>query len=670
MRSNLLPAVGVLVSTVLAGTAGAQTAAQDAARFGSREDVLHLSIAPDGSKIAVVSPAPEGGENIIVTSLDGKSKDAIIRGSRGGSERIARCDWLTPDRLSCQMMLIMKRPTGLVSYTRLMAVNANGSDPRIVEPTVNLNEIGEAYFGGDLVDFTAPDGGNTVLMTHVFVPSAQTGRYTASRVQGLGVISIDTMKRTYKIVEQPKITAESFISDGYGHVRVMGLRSANHSGYSVKRAAYQFRMADSREWLPLSETHDEAAGILGFVPLAVDPKLDVVYGLENKTGYAALYKRRLVPGAQSELVLGSDKVDIDGPVRIGRHQRVVGVSYATETRKVEFFDPQLAKLRENLGKVFPTGTQIGFVDSTEDEGKLVLLATSDINPGTYYLYDKATHQMGELLPIRPQLAGMKMAVMKPVTYPAGDGTQIPAYLTLPPGAAEANGGKGLPAIVMPHGGPSARDEWGFDWLVEFFAHRGFAVLQPNYRGSAGFGTKWSNGNAFRSWQTAIGDVNDAGRWLIAQGITTPDKLGIFGWSYGGYAALQAQVLDPDLFKAVVAVAPVTDLDMLRAEFRDFADYRLVENELGGANISAAASPAQNAQRFKAPVLMFHGTLDQNVSVAESRLMLGKLQGAHKQAELIEFPDLDHQLFSNAARTRLLATSEAFLRKAFGMPEAK
>src|SRR5204863_8346949 len=140
----------------------------------------------------------------------------------------------------------------------------------------------------------------------------------------------------------------------------------------------------------------------------------------------------------------------------------------------------------------------------------------------------------------------------PVSYPAKDGVAVPAYLTWPPGK---EGAKGLPAIVMPHGGPGARDEWGFDWLAQFFAASGCVVLQPNYRGSGGYGDDWYQRNGFRSWPTAIGDVLDAGRWLVAQGIAPADKPGLVGWSSGGSAVVQAAGTDYSCFQAVGASAP-------------------------------------------------------------------------------------------------------------------
>jgi dipeptidyl aminopeptidase/acylaminoacyl peptidase len=174
-------------------------------------------------------------------------------------------------------------------------------------------------------------------------------------------------------------------------------------------------------------------------------------------------------------------------------------------------------------------------------------------------------------------------------------------------------------------------------------------------------------NGFQSWRTAIGDVNDAGRWLQKEGIAAPGKLAIVGWSYGGYAALQSAVLDPDLYKAIVAVAPVTDLDLLRNQYLNFTSYRLVDAEIGRGPHVEQGSPARNAARFKAPVLMFHGDKDENVRVDESRLMKDRLAGAGKRVEYIEFPGLDHYLADPTARTRLLSTSDAFLRKELSIP---
>jgi dipeptidyl aminopeptidase/acylaminoacyl peptidase len=240
---------------------------------------------------------------------------------------------------------------------------------------------------------------------------------------------------------------------------------------------------------------------------------------------------------------------------------------------------------------------------------------------------------------------------------------IPAYLTLPPGNDTPHG---LPAIVLPHGGPSARDNWGFDWLAQFFAARGFAVLQPNYRGSAGYGDEWFEHNGFKSWDIAIGDVVAAGHWLIATGTADPSRLGIVGWSYGGYAALQSVDVDAGLFKAIIAIAPVTDLAALKEEHRWWGDFALVSDFVGSGPHMREGSPIYHADKFKQPVLLFHGTSDRNVSVEESRHMAQALQSAGVQNELVIFQDRDHQLEDSEVRADMLRRSDAFLRRVFGM----
>ncbi|MEZ0241926.1 MAG: alpha/beta hydrolase family protein, partial [Sphingomonas sp.] len=305
---------------------------------------------------------------------------------------------------------------------------------------------------------------------------------------------------------------------------------------------------------------------------------------------------------------------------------------------------------------------ITFVDASEDDTKLLLWAGSDVDPGRYYVFDRTAKKLTEIMLTRPPLEGATLAPVKSVTFTATDGTQIPAYLTLPPGSD----GKNLPTIVMPHGGPESRDEWGFDWLAQYFAARGFAVLQPNFRGSAGYGQAWFVENGFKSWRTAIGDVNDGGRWLIAQGIADPARLAIVGWSYGGYAALQSAVLDPDLFKAIIAIAPVTDLGKTKEEARYFANYGIVSDFIGDGPHINEGSPARNATRFKAPVLMFHGEMDANVGVAQSRLMEARLKEAGRPVELVTYPRLDHGLLDSRVRIGMLDRSDVFLRKTLAL----
>lgn len=632
-----------------------------AAAFGAREYVQQISLSPDGKQAAMITPAAGRGARLVILDLTGAAEPRSILSSSGDPERLSQCSWSTDTRLVCQVYVVVKGAEGRLTFSRMIAVNSDGTEVKVLSAQTNDRSLRMSQNGGAIIDWATDDMPGGVLMTRDYVPEKTTGTHLANEEDGMGVDRVDTLTLAHQPVERPKLNAVEYIGDGRGAIRIMGVRPKRASGYAGDTIQYFYRAANEREWRAFGQLKVGSNGYGGFDPYAVDPGLNVVYGFDAQDGRRALFKVALDDTLKRELVLARPDVDLAGLVRIGRQKRVVGVSFVTDRRETEFFDPELRKLGVALGKALP-GRLVTFIDASADESKLLLFAGGDSDPGLYYLFDKKTRRMEELIPARPQTQGYKLATVKAVTYPAADGTQIPGYLTLPAGSD----GKNLPAIVMPHGGPSARDEWGFDWLAQFFAHQGYAVLQPNYRGSAGYGADWFQKNGFQSWRTAIGDVSDGGRWLVKQGIARPGKLAIVGWSYGGYAALQSAVVDPDLFKAVVAIAPVTDLETLRSEFLNFTNYLQVSAFIGKGPHVTEGSPAQNASAIKAPVLLFHGDLDANVGIGESRLMERKLKAAGRSVELIEFKGLDHQLDDDMARTQMLGKADDFLRASLGL----
>jgi len=451
------------------------------------------------------------------------------------------------------------------------------------------------------------------------------------------------------------------LSDGRGIVRVIGLRSKLIGGeQDTGVIEFRYRQQGSRDWQKLCDY--DSVGNAGFLPYAVDSERNVVFGFKEKDGRRAVYTVTLDDSSKEELVFARPDVDVDELIRFGRRKRVVGASYATDVRQAVFFDAELQRLTASIAKALPGHVMTRIVDSSGDGDKLLIFAGSDSDPGVYYLFDRQSHHLDTFLVVRTELEGIKLASAKPVSYPAADGTMIPGYLTLPPGRENE---KGLPAIVMPHGGPGARDEWGFDFLSQFYAARGYAVLQPNFRGSTGYGEAWLQQDGFRSWPVAIGDVLDAGHWLVSQGIADPRKVGIVGWSYGGYAALQSAVVEPGFFKAVVAIAAVTDLQALKEEHRNWSDFRMVSNYVGDGPQARAGSPAENAAKIKVPVLLFHGAMDRNVSIAQSKEMDDRLTAAGVRHELVTFNNLDHHLEDSAGREAMLRKSDQFLQDAFG-----
>lgn len=632
------------IATVALAASSQQT--DPAAAFGARPSLGMLSLSPDGASIAYVIPAEGQGSVLFTLRLGDHPRPVPALAADGKSWRMYRCDWVANTRLACEIYVVKRSPAAnmeLVTLSRIIALDADGKNQRLLS-TESRSRFDIEFYGGAIID-RLPDEDGVVLMSR-------------ESQHGLGVDRMDTRTGQSQTAEPPRDGAVSYLSDGRGHVRIMATRVMDNSLGQVRSyLKYLYRTATSRDWQPLGSY--DFLDRTGFLPLSIDPDLNAVFGLKKKDGRDALYKVSLDGSLREDLVFERPDVDVSGTVEIGRRQRPIGVAYVTDRPHIHYFDPDIETMHASLARVLPQNSEIDIPDSSTDESDLLVTAASDHDPGNYFLFDRKARQMRPLLAVREQLDGVPLASVKAIDYPAQDGTRIPAYMTLPAGKDSA---KGLPAIVMPHGGPGARDIGGFDWLAQFFAHQGYVVLQPNFRGSAGYGEAWFEHNGFQSWKIAIGDVLDAGRWIVAEGGADPAKLAIVGWSYGGYAALQSAIVDPKLFKAVIAIAPVTDLQELKDDHRGWSDHQFIERFIGDGPHVREGSPLRNVSRLEAPVLLFHGTFDRNVDYRQSRDMAAACSAAHARCELVTFEGLDHQLEDSAARTQLLRKSEDFLKQ--------
>lgn len=666
MKSTVPGLWGLFSCVLLAGAAFtspvmASEAEEDAKRFGARSSVLDISLSPSGTKLAWIAPGPGHTEQLFVIDMvDGKGVTPISTNSAVHAD-LSRCEWATDERLVCEVYGMSKAGDGvLVPFTRMFTIGDDGSDVTSLTERSTSRSLGFNQDGGDIVALDIEGEEGRLLMTRNYIPERTTGTRMASSKEGLGVDQIDVENGKRRTELQPDAGADYYIADDKGYVRLKARSATDSSGYVKDSRMYLVRESGKNNWERLADITLNGEQI-EFTPAAIDAGSNQLFAYSTINGYVALVGIPLDGSGTAKIIAARDDVDVDGLVRIGRQRRVVGVSYATEKRAVEYFDEELASLAKALGQALPKQPLINFAGASSDESKLIIIASSDTDPGTVYLFDKGAKKLEVLLAMRDPLVDRTMGEMRPITFPASDGTQIPGYLTLPPGSD----GKGLPAIVLPHGGPAARDYWGFDWMVQFFTARGFAVLQPNFRGSAGYGEAWFGRNGYQEWDVAIGDVNDAGRWMISEGIAAPDKLAIVGWSYGGYAALQSQVVDPQLYKAVVAIAPVTDLEYLRSDARAYTNFRFRDEQLGRGPHIDAGSPRRHAEKFAAPVALFHGTLDVNVDVRHSKGMADALNDAGKPVTYVEFEDLRHGLRDSDARTRMLGSIDSFLTQSLG-----
>ncbi len=641
----------ILMAGALAQPAVAADIAALAADYGARPAARAVRLSPDGDKILYLAASGTQGTTLLTADIATGATKALLVASDAGLAP-TRCEWKSQARIICSLLLISEINARTVYFARTLSIAADGSDKIVLGPKPSDKDVGIDQVRSHIIDYL-PDDPDHVLMQIDVVDKIELGTNVTHK-SGLSVQLVDVATNRMTMVERPNKQAISFASDDHGGVRYMATSDSDSAGFQRDNLNRWVRAKGSKDWQRLGATEtlsDTQSEFHGF-----DESGDNFVVGRKLEGRLALYRVPTGPGGGSELIYASPQVDVDGLLRIGKYNRPVAASYTLDSDQYAFFDTALQRRAKALQGALPGKPPVYIADESWDGKRELIFAGGDSDPGSYYRFDTTTKQLNALLELRPQLSGRPAAVQTNVQYPAGDGTLIPAYLTLPPGSTN----KGLPALLMPHGGPSARDARGFDWLAQFFAQAGYAVLQPNYRGSSGYGDAWYEQNGFKSWRTAIGDINDGARWLARQGIADPAKLAIFGWSYGGYAALQANVLDPTLYKAAVAVAPVTDLGLLKLNASHFTNYEMVLKFVGDGPHVSAGSPALHSDVIKVPVLIFHGDKDLNVDISQGRVMDAALGRAGKVHRLVVFPGLDHQLDDSAVRTRMLFESAEWL----------
>ena len=610
-KFKTLALAGCAMLAVAGSAAFAQVADPDAALFGVRESAVGLDLSPSGNLVSYVAPSPGGGSVAFIADVQSGDTKPFLN-SGGGQEHLRWCRFVTDQRLICRYTGIVNDAGVLLGFSRLIAINSDGSGIKQLAQESSFYDAGLRQYDGDIIDWL-PGANGSVLMARAYVPeSGKTGTRMIRSKNGFGVDRVDTLTLKVSPVEPALIDAGEFMSDGLGHVRLMG-RTGVTAGETqlTGKTKYYYRTTDSKDWKPLTDFIDEDH----FVPLAVDATTNSLYALKPLNGRKALYRIKLTDTPSTELIASHPRVDIDDVIRSANGQKVIGYTFAVDKRAGEYFDPEYKELVTALGRALPKLPVIDVERTSADGSKVLVYAGSDDDPGRFFVFDKKT--------------------------------------------------KNLPAVVLPHGGPSSRDEWGFDWLAQYLASRGYAVLQPNFRGSAGFGDAWLLQNGFKSWRTAIGDVTASADWLAAQGIADPNRLAIVGWSYGGYAALQSAATEPGLFKAVAAIAPVTDLAMLKQESADYTNSEIVSQFIGNGPHIVEGSPLKHASAIKVPVLLVHGDMDMNVHSLESQKMEAALRSAGTPVEFLHFRNLDHQLDDSAARKEMLTKIGQLLDRTIG-----
>ena len=345
-------------------------------------------------------------------------------------------------------------------------------------------------------------------------------------------------------------------------------------------------------------------------------------------------------------------------------RRMAGFSHHDDWVGYDYTDPLLKKIADALPELMGKDYRASIIEYAEDPRKLIIYGENAEDAGTYYFADLSTGDLQVLSQNYDDLPTEWITEKAAITYKAADGLDIPGYLTLPHGKPA----KDLPLIVLPHGGPQARDYIGFDWQAQALASRGYAVLQPNFRGSGGYSSGFAiagHGEFGRKMQT---DLSDGVRYLVKKGMVDPKRVAIMGASYGGYAALGGATLDPGIYNCAVSIAGVSDPKSFisfvaeRTDSRSSSSVLYWKQFMGDPDIYDEISPVKQAAKASCPIQLIHGTDDTVVPIDQSRRMESALKKAGKPVEFVTYKGQDHWETVGSSRIEMMKTALAFIEK--------
>lgn len=644
---------GRLAGLVLAVVACPAAAQVDLTPFLKKDVYRDIKISPTGEYYAVTLPLADRTILAVLRRSDMKFT-AKVTGPE--SSDIAAFHWVNDHRVVVSLAqrysaLEKPLPTG-----ELHAINADGTGGRALM-THYEKEFGNSatykfgdFFAGFLEDDLPADDENVLISVQAITsdPSTRIDR-----------MNVNSGRRT--TVATAPVRRARFTTDGKGEVRF-----ARGSGNDNISKLY-YRDARGDDWRLIN---DEAVShriemALGFaadnrtayLQVEMPEGPDAIVAFDTATGQRTQLLRDATVNPYSILY------DASGGVPIG-------ATYMNDRLVSRYFDehsPQ-ARMQRDIENAMP-GASVTVMSSTRDGKQLLLMASSDRNPGDFFLFDTTSRKAAILFSRADWFDPADMAPVRAVEATARDGLALHGYLTLPPGSD----GKNLPTVVLPHGGPFGYfDEWGFDRETQILAAAGYAVLQVNFRGSGNYGRAFEHAGA-REWGgTMQDDVTDATRWAVAQGIADPGRICIYGASYGGYAALMGAAREPDLYRCAVGYVGVYDLPVLHEDGGDKARWmRTWTNEwLGDPKVLASRSPNRLADRIKAPVLLVAGGKDEIAPIKHSRLMEKALTTAGVPVETLYVPTEGHGFYTEEHRRQLYTRLLDFLGRHLGGAKAR
>jgi dipeptidyl aminopeptidase/acylaminoacyl peptidase len=618
--------------------------------YGKLPAVESPRLSPDGDTMAFLSSI-RGRRCLVIHQLSARGTNAG-RAVCPGAYEVRSFAWKNPDRLIVEVYTQgASHGDELRTQSKLVALDLNG---RNAVPLVEPASERAVDFGQDRVIDLLPDD-----PAHILIASYRQDSDSPDVVK----VAIETGHRRTVVTGENRIT--SWKTDPAGQVRL---------GIAVDDGMVKVYYRDDEDspFRLIRQVPAADASKFGVLAIGREPGTLWVSSTE-RTGRRAVYRYDVATDRLLDAYAAVPGADIDS--LIVDRGLPLGYGYTIDEPTMVYTDPSFRQDAEQVTAALPQ-YRATVVDSAADGQRLLVLAAGGNRPGAYFILtrSKNTASLEPLGAIRPDIPGAALAPVTPITYRARDGLTIHGYLTLPPGRSPSDK-QPIPFVVLPHGGPSTRDVLGFDYLAQMIASRGYGVLQPNYRGSRGYGGDFEKAG-FAQWGLKMqDDVTDGTQWLIDRKLADPRRICIVGWSYGGYTALMGAIKTPDLYRCAASMAGVTDLRrrLDRANQSRFADLNLPRFDSDPAIIEAN-SPVLHADRIRIPVLLAHGRRDFTVSVEDSEAMEDALRKAGKQVQTLYFDDDDHYLFREEDRIAFLKALDGFLAAnlgpgSFGAPGA-
>ena len=646
--SRYLTFVLGLALFTLSFTSFAKPAKLSVEDFSKGNDFSRVTISPDGNYVAAIKKH-EGKNSLIIVDT---TKFAVTHAvAFPGNAQVGEYHWVNNERVILEKEYLKGWQDTPIYYGELFAVNVDGSRGAYV-----IGYHGEQQTGTRLKKQT-PVQGTSYLLDPLLHDDKKvlvvTYPWTATNEPTTVVYEVDVYRGLRTLITRSPAPMGEFLTDHDGNVRIAV------SSDDYLNATLHVREPEGGFW---KELDLEGINYTDISLKAFDKSGESVYATASKGGEAeSLIKINLKTKEVTKIF--QDKHVSPSHIWVDEISKEL---FAIETEAdypsyafVDSNSPKSQRLKDLLGAL--PGSQVQLVSSTEDDSKNIIFASSDINPGQYYLYDANTNKLRALFSARGWINQKDMAQTTPLRFKSRDGLTILAYLTVPNGKAEKN----LPLVVMPHGGPyQARDYWGYDPEAQMLANRGIAVLKVNFRGSPGFGQNFREAG-YRQWgQNIQHDIIDGVKLLINDGTVDKDNICIMGASFGGYSALQSAIIEPDMFKCAIGLMGVYDLPLMYEEGDTQArsyGVNFLKTVIGTDEAELKAfSPAYNVDKLKAPVLIVHGGEDERAPIEQAESLEAALKKAKHPYEITILDDEGHGFYKEEHRTLYYKKVLAFL----------